>query len=153
MWGSNSGVTKDSGLLGCDAGSQTPHILKYCSAFNFRGKAIHKTWDCLNLEPMLLQNLSNHSTNNTASHHIGPESSVPQLFKLWINKKKTDRVSTDGHKAELPYDFFFPEMFYFSTPKFPILKFNIPSCFNQQYAKTVNTTNCEHILLAQHVSS
>jgi len=83
MRGSKRGVTKDSGLLGCNAGSHIPHILKKnCSTFNFTGKATHKTLDCLNLEPMLLQNISNHSPNNTASHHTGPQSPVLQLFKL-----------------------------------------------------------------------
>jgi hypothetical protein len=118
MWGSNISVTKDSGLLGCDAGSQIRHILKNCSAFNFRDKAIHKTLDCLNLEPMLLQNIINHSPNNTASHHIGTEFPVSQLFKLWTHKKETDSVSIDGHKAELPYNIFFPEIFNFLPQNF-----------------------------------
>lgn len=79
MCSSNSDVSKDSGLLGCDAGSQIPHNLKKCSAFNFRGKAVHEILDCLNLEPMLLQNISNHSLNR-ASHLTGPKSPVLQLL-------------------------------------------------------------------------
>ena len=38
---------------------------------------------------MLLQNVSNHSPNNTASHHIGPESPVPQLLNYEPIKKLT----------------------------------------------------------------
>jgi len=143
MWGSNSGVTKDSGLLGCNAGSHIPHILKKnCNAFKFRGKAIHKTLDCLNLEPMLLQNTSNHSPHNTVSHHTGPESLVLQLFQLWTNKK-TDRVSIDGHKAELQYDFFFPDIFYFLTPKFQFWSSTTRhvSANNMQQQSTQQTMN------------